>query len=313
MNEGINQGHYKFEKVLGSGSFGKVWLALEVNSGEKVAVKLENTETTNPQLQGEYNILHRYLRNVEGFPWVRHFGQTKGNLYFVMQLLGPSLQDMLDICGGTFSLKTTLMLADQVISRIESLHKLSGFVSRDIKPENLLMGREDTSEEDTLFMIDLGLARPYRDQVTGFHIAHKVMQRGLVGTARYASINAHHGAEQSRRDDLESAGYVLVYFLKGKLPWQGIKAATKKERNETICHVKKATTSHDLCHGIPNEFVIYINYCRGLRFEEEPDYSYLKYLFKGLMNSMGYAYDNDYDWVGLASTRESPDDLSFDF
>ena len=300
-----SQGHvvakYKFVKRLGHGSFGEVWLGYEIHTKEKVAIKVENSGTKTPQLQREYSLYSRYLQGLEGFPWVRHFAKAKQCNYFVMSLLGPSLQKLMTKCGGKFSLKTTLMIADQVIQRIEVLHRRSGYVSRDIKPDNLLIGKPGSKGEKTVFMIDLGLAKPFMDINSGIHIESRQIRRSLTGTARYASINAHYGADQSRRDDLESAGYVFVYMLKGKLPWQGIKASSKRQKYEKIREMKLATPTYELCEGIPREFGQYLDYCKELEFKEEPDYSFVRDIFRELMETRGYLYDGNYDWSNFAN------------
>jgi len=142
------------------------------------------------------------------------------------------------------------------------------------------------------------LAKKYRDPKTHQHIPYKE-QKNLTGTARYASINAHLGIEQSRRDDLESLGYVLLYFLRGNLPWQGLKAPTKKQKYEKISEKKIGTPVEQVCKGCPSEFAQYLNYCRSIHFEDKPDYAYLRKLFRDLFVKEGYKYDAMFDWTLL--------------
>lgn len=149
-----------------------------------------------------------------------------------------------------------------------------------------------------MFLIDFGLAKKFRDARTRMHIAYRE-DKNLTGTARYASINAHLGIEQSRRDDMESLGYVLMYFNRGSLPWQGLKAATKKQKYEKISEKKMSTPVEVLCKGFPAEFSMYLNYCRGLRFEEAPDYMYLRQLFRILFRTLNHQYDYTFDWTML--------------
>ena len=144
-------------------------------------------------------------------------------------------------------------------------------------------------------VIDFGLAKKYRDPKTHLHIPYRE-NKNLTGTARYTSINTHLGVEQSRRDDMESLGYVLMYFLRGSLPWQGLKAATKKQKYDRIMEKKMTTPTEYLCRGFPNEFAIYLNYCRSLRFDDKPDYSYLRKLFRDLFVREGLQYDYVFDW-----------------
>ena len=147
-----------------------------------------------------------------------------------------------------------------------------------------------------IYLIDFGLSKRYKDPKTGNHIPYK-SGKSLTGTARYASLNTHLGAEQSRRDDLEALGFVLIYFLKGCLPWQGLKAKDKEQKYEAIKNKKKETSIETLCESLPSEFVTYLNTCRKLRFDENPDYNYLKSLFKGLLARSGYENDGMYDWL----------------
>lgn len=147
----------------------------------------------------------------------------------VMDLLGPSLQDLFQKCNRRFDLKTVVLIGKQVITRLEYLHSKK-FIHRDIKPENFLMGTHQNCTK--VFVIDFGLSKKYI-QKNGEHIPYKD-NKSLTGTPRYASINSHLGIEQSRRDDLESVVYMLIYFLKGSLPWQNLKNDPNYDRYEKI-------------------------------------------------------------------------------
>lgn len=155
------------------------------------------------------------------------------------------------------------------------------------------MGLDQNGE--MVYLIDFGLAKKYRSSKNLQHIQFKNNKK-LTGTARYASINALRGVEQSRRDDLEAIGYVLMYFLRGSLPWQGLKVEKKDDRYKKIYEKKKSTSPEELCEHFPIEFSQYITYCRNLAFEQEPDYIYLRGLFKKVMDLYGYRMDFDYDW-----------------
>ena len=191
------------------------------------------------------------------------------------------------------------MLADQMITRVEYIHA-KNFLHRDIKPDNFLIGLN--RKMTCVYIIDFGLTKKYRDPKTQQHIPYRE-GKSLTGTARYTSINTHLGIEQSRRDDLEGLGYVFFYFLKGSLPWQGLPAQNKKEKYEKIMERKISTPTETLCRGFPLEFMNYINYCRNLRFEDRPDYSYLKRMFKELFFRENYTNDQIYDWSSIITVK----------
>ena len=330
---------YRLGRKIGSGSFGDIYLATNIvryrpaagilpphfapprdaprrpvqsaptpvelthasgaRSGEEVAVKLESVKTKHPQLLYESK-LYRLLAGGIGIPNVRWFGVEGEFNILVMDLLGPSLEDLFNFCSRKFSIKTVLMLADQLIARTENLHAKC-FIHRDIKPDNFLMGLGKRANQ--VYMIDFGLAKKYRDSRTHQHIPYRE-HKNLTGTARYASLNTHLGIEQSRRDDMESMGYVLLYFLRGSLPWQGLKAQTKREKYDKISDKKYSTPIEVLCKGFPSEFATYLNYCRSLRFDEKPDYAYCRKLFRDLFVREGYIYDYVFDWTVLKHQQD---------
>ncbi|KAL0015546.1 hypothetical protein SO802_002615 [Lithocarpus litseifolius] len=290
--ERIVGGKYKLGRKIGSGSFGEIFLATHVDSFEIVAVKIENSKTKHPQLLYEAK-LYNILQGGRGIPNIRWSGIDGEDNVLVLDLLGPSLEDLLVYCGRKFSLKTVLMLADQMITRIEYVHS-KGFLHRDIKPDNFLMGLGRKANQ--VYIIDFGLAKRYRDATTNRHIPYRE-NKNLTGTARYASCNTHLGIEQSRRDDLESLGYVLLYFLRGSLPWQGLKAATKKQKYDKICEKKLSTPIEVLCKSHPVEFASYFHYCHSLTFDQRPDYGFLKRLFHDLFDREGYELDYIFDWT----------------
>ncbi|KAJ0647391.1 putative protein kinase CK1-CK1 family [Helianthus annuus] len=331
-------GNFKLGRKIGSGSFGELYLGVNIQSGEEVAIKLESIKTKHPQLHYESKV-YMLLQGGTGIPNLKWYGAEGEYNIMVIDLLGPSLEDLFNYCNRKFSLKTVLMLADQLINRVEYMHA-RGFLHRDIKPDNFLMGLGRKANQ--VYAIDFGLAKKYRDLQTHKHIPYRE-NKNLTGTARYASVNTHLGVEQSRRDDLESLGYVLMYFLRGSLPWQGLRAGNKKQKYDKISEKKmltpiEVTTNSSciyihtyihtyvctyvrvcvcyeletnftvsqiakkckvLCKSYPSEFISYFHYCRSLRFEDKPDYSYLKRLFRDLFIREGYQFDYVFDWTML--------------
>ncbi|KAG4948018.1 hypothetical protein JHK82_041193 [Glycine max] len=279
---------FRLGRKIGSGSFGEIYLGTNTQTNEEVAIKLENVKTKHPQLLYESK-LYKILQGGTGIPNVRWFGIEGDYNVLVMDLLGPSLEDLFNFCTRKLSLKTVLMLADQMINRVEFIHSKS-FLHRDIKPDNFLMGLGRRANQ--VYAIDFGLAKKYRDTSTHQHIPYRE-NKNLTGTARYASMNTHLGIEQSRRDDLESLGFVLI------LPWQGLKAGTKKQKYEKISEKKVSTSIESLCRGYPSEFASYFHYCRSLRFDDKPDYAYLKRLFRDLFIREGFQFDYVFDWTIL--------------
>jgi serine/threonine protein kinase len=291
-------------RKLGAGSFGEIYRGEDRETGELVAIKLESLKTKFPQLSYESKLYTFFARGI-GIPRLYWFGAEPGYNVMVISLLGKSLEDLASQYHHRFSLKTVLMLADQMLSCIEWIHS-KNFIHRDIKPDNFVMGTGQSSNQ--VFLIDFGLAKKYQDSKA--HIAY-VEGKDLTGTARYASVSALKGCEQSRRDDLEALGYVWVYLLKGTLPWMGLEAKNRKQKYERIYDVKLNTSFEALCSGLPDEFVQYFHSVRRLRFPEQPEYANYRKMFRKLFQSLGYLYDYAYDWSQRpASKRPNNQDES---
>ncbi|KAJ8651675.1 hypothetical protein O0I10_012762 [Lichtheimia ornata] len=288
--------HYRVGKKVGEGSFGVLYEGTNLLNNQSVAIKFEARKCEAPQLRDEYRT-YKILSGLPGVPSAYYFGQEGQHNILVIDLLGPSLEDVFDMCGRKFSIKTVAMLAKQMLLRVEKVHERN-LIYRDIKPDNFLIGRPATKQANTVYLIDYGMAKLYRDPKTKQHIPYRE-RKSLSGTARYMSINTHLGREQSRRDDLESLGHVFMYFLRGSLPWQGLKAATNKQKYEKIGEKKQTTAIKDLCHGFPEEFAIYMQYVRKLGFEESPDYEFLRELFDKAIQRKGETDDGVYDWMLL--------------
>ncbi|KAM0685729.1 hypothetical protein COBT_003055 [Conglomerata obtusa] len=288
--------NYETIKKLSSGAFGEIYIARDVISDEEVVMKVEKSNRYQ-QLYHEskiYNILKRSDNNC--IVSVYDFGKIsiKGEMKYalVMDRLGMSLEELHKQCDKKFSMKTVLMLADLMIGRLEFLH-YKHYVHRDIKPDNFMFGRKAHTRKN-LYIIDFGLSKQYRNPITYTHSPF-VKGKSLVGTARYCSVNAHKGHEQSRRDDLESVGYCLIYFLNGSLPWQGM-TGNKEEKYTKIQAMKESVSLTELCHGLPEVFYDYLIYVKNLDYTDAPDYIYLRDLFTTAMRKMKIKYDYIFDW-----------------
>lgn len=284
--------NYRLGRKIGSGAFGEIYIGTDISSCEEVAIKLEPVTAKNPQLGFEYKV-YRLLKGGIGIPLVYYYGVEGTFNVMVMELLGPSLEDLFNYCNRRFTLKTVCMLAQEMLLRVEYLHSKL-FIHRDIKPDNFVIGLG--KKANLIHIIDLGLSKRYRNPLTKAHIQYRE-NKSLTGTPRYASLGNHLGMEQSRRDDLESLGYIFLYFLKGKLPWQGLRADTKKEKYNKIMEMKIGLSIGELCAGYPDEFKVYLEYCRALRFDDCPDYAYLRRLFRDLMKRKQLPNDGVYDWM----------------
>jgi len=288
--------HYRVGKKIGEGSFGVIFEGTNLLNNTQVAIKFEPRKSDAPQLRDEYRT-YKILVGCPGIPNVYYFGQEGLHNILVIDLLGPSLEDLFDHCGRRFSIKTVVMVAKQMLSRVQTIHE-KNLIYRDIKPDNFLIGRPNTKAQNVIHVVDFGMAKQYRDPKTKQHIPYRE-RKSLSGTARYMSINTHLGREQSRRDDLEALGHVFMYFLRGGLPWQGLKAATNKQKYEKIGEKKQTTAIKDLCDGFPEEFNKYLSYVRNLGFEDPPDYDYLRELFTKALQNTGEVEDGEYDWMKL--------------
>mmetsp|Transcript_39516 Transcript_39516/g.105015 ORF Transcript_39516/g.105015 Transcript_39516/m.105015 type:complete len:386 (+) Transcript_39516:523-1680(+) len=262
---------------------------------------MEPIRTQHPQLLYEAKVL-RHMRGGLGIPEVTWVGTEGESNIMVMDLLGPSLEDLFNFCNRRFGLKTVLMVGEQMLSRLEYVHSKS-FLHRDVKPDNFLMGVGRRAHQ--VYLIDFGLSKRYVDTKTNQHIPYRT-GKSLTGTARYASVNTHLGLEQGRRDDLEGLTYVLLYLLKGSLPWQGLQAANQKEKYHKICQKKQNIPIRDLCKGLPAEFGTLLTYCRNLKFDESPNYNYCRKLLREVFEQNMFTLDYVFDWTIKQSDPSAP-------
>ena len=286
--------------LIGQGAFGQIYISYNMRDNVAVSIKKEIKKPQKvPQLKTESKIYQSLLKinaddisgvktftqdEVQGVPKFYGAGELSDSYYLIMDFLGPNLLKLFEYCGmHKFTISTVCLIALQMLNRIENLHK-HNYIHRDIKPENFLIGMQEKA--NIIHLIDFGLSKRFKNPKTHQHIPYRE-DRTLTGTARYVSINTHLGIEQSRRDDLESIGYVLVYFLKGVLPWQGLKNGNRYTR---IMEKKLQIPTEILCYGLPEELIFYLNYCKSLRFEDRPDYDYLRGLFIKLLGTCNLIY-----------------------
>ena len=280
---------YQIKKRLGNGSFGSIYLVLYNN--KLYAMKLENTKKGFYILEKEVKIM-TFLYGPR-IPYVKSYGQCGFYNVLIMELLGKSLEELRQVLpNGKMSIPCVCKLSYQMIQILEFIHK-KFYLHRDIKPENFLMGIG--SNNKYLYIIDLGFAIPYRDLKTLKHIP-RTKKQGITGTSRFASINTLSEYTQSRKDDLESLAYVIIYLSKGTLPWAHIKSDTKKDLYKKILNSKNQTTPEILCQGLPKQFEEFVKYIKSMTFEQDPDYFYLKNLFINALLDLGGKMDYSYDW-----------------
>ncbi|KAL9628716.1 MAG: hypothetical protein Q9204_005714 [Flavoplaca sp. TL-2023a] len=270
----------------------------KIDTGQDVAIKLEHVYTDQPFLEAEVDV-YRSLAGGVGIPRVHEFLFECEYSVMVFDLLGPSLEDLFNYCRRQFSLKTVLMLADQLLRRLEYIHS-KNVIHRDVKPENFLMGLGRCGNQ--VYVTDMGLATERHHFQTRTDSAG-VSNRHLVGTARFASINGHLGILQHRCDDLESLGYMFLYFLRGSLPWQCLKAGDQTQKDELILEKKRTINIEDLCRNLPKEFETYFQYIHSLDFDEAPSYSYLRKIFRNLFVRESFDCDYVFDWTILEYLR----------
>ncbi|EGO24714.1 hypothetical protein SERLADRAFT_334541, partial [Serpula lacrymans var. lacrymans S7.9] len=258
-SNGIVGNHFRVGKKIGEGSFGVVFEGTKLLTNQPVAIKFEPRKSDAPQLRDEFRS-YRTLNGTVGVPQVHHFGQEGLHNVLVIDLLGPNLEDLFDMCGRKFTIKTVCMAAKQMISRVQSVHDKS-LIYRDIKPDNFLVGVPSTKTANIIHIIGMS---PF-------------LSRSLPSLV----------------------GFLFMGFLE-VLPWQGLRPATHKQKYEKIGEKKQTTIISDLCEGFPGyEFCIYMNYVRKLGFEETPDYEFLRELFAKVLKNIGEVDDGIFDWMLL--------------
>ncbi|CAG9317754.1 unnamed protein product [Blepharisma stoltei] len=278
---------FQIGTLIGKGSFGKVYFAIDLQSNKEVAVKIETKKSKHSQLSNESTILQE-LQGIVGIPrYVFSSDQGEYNI-LVMELLGESIRSKFSKCNKIFSLKTTLLISEQMLDRIKSLHD-HGYIHRDIKPQQFVTPYCD--KENLIYLIDYGLSKKYINKL-GFHIPY-TENCPFAGTYYYASINCHTGIQQGRRDDLESMLYSIAFLLRGDLPW--IPNSKQKFSAARIHVIKLKTSPLKLMKDAPYDFSELLCYVKSLQYDTRPDYDYIKGILSELKRKVN-VNDNIFDW-----------------
>ncbi|EGR32080.1 hypothetical protein IMG5_097570, partial [Ichthyophthirius multifiliis] len=302
-------GHFKLGKKIRSITQVQHYQAKNIQSDQNVLIKIEETKYRHPQLLYEGKILQN-LQGGIGIPsmfWYKkkkrrqikkkiRCGQEGDNNFLVMEELGESLEQLFQNCNRKFSLKTVLMIGVQILKSIEYMHYKS-YINREINSQNFHLGIQ-LQNINKIFQLNFGSAKKYKDSQTHEHIPFRE-KKPLIGASRFASINAHLGYELSRRDDIESLAYMLIYFLKGSLPWKGLKMTNKQAKFQKVKEIKTKQSIQELCKGCPKSIELFLEYSRSLGFEDKPDYTYLKGILLETFHNQGFIFDFIYDWVLL--------------
>ncbi|CAO2816791.1 unnamed protein product [Amaranthus hypochondriacus] len=280
---------YRIDRKLGKGGFGQVYVGRRVNGNTsertgpgayEVALKFEHRSSKGCNYGPPYEWqVYSALGGSHGVPRLHYKGRQADYYIMVMDMLGPSLWDVWNNNHHSMSIEMVACIAIEAISILEKMHS-RGYVHGDVKPENFLLGPPGTSDEKKLFLVDLGLATKWRDTTTGLHVEYDQRPDVFRGTVRYASVHAHLGRTGSRRDDLESLAYTLIFLLRGRLPWQGYQGENK---GFLVCKKKMATSPEALCCFCPVPFRQFVEYVVNLKFDEEPNYAKYVSLFDGIV------------------------------
>ena len=282
-----------FNKKIGGGAFGKIYTCINNKTKEICACKIEKPDIENPQLNNEYRILS-LLKNYDYFPKCFKYCNSQYGYILILERLGSNLGVIMSkLPNKKFSMKSALMIINQSLERLKLIHE-KGIIHRDMKPENLCIGYK--GKEKNIYLIDFGLSKIINNDKKNQFLLNIKKEKIVIGTVRYISMNAHLGNEQYKKDDLESLAYMMIFFIKGELPWQNMKAKSRKEKYTKIYQKKKHTVNSELCNFLPDEIKTFLNYVLNLNQKQNPDYVKLTNLINNLMKKYGYTNDSQFDW-----------------
>ena len=296
-------GKYEIIKKIGQSSYSSVFLGKYINKKNYVAIKVQDKNAFVSELEKE--AYYQYILRGFGIPKILSFGKNRKYNILVETLLGKTIYEYFTKNkNANTKMKDLCMVAIQIIDRIQYIHS-KNIIHQDIKPENFLVGNPDKS---IIYIIDFGLSKKYRSSRTGKHISFSKNNK-FYGTMNFSSINAMKGYQMSRRDDMISIGYMLIYLINGKLPWSILEKG-KLERFRKILSIKSNTTNEELCKYLPIEFYEYMNYVKSLKFEEKPNYIYLRKLFLSVLDKMNDKYDLKFSWIKSKNIKKQNNNLS---
>ena len=281
---------YKILKKIGKGSFGLIYIGKNIKSNKYYAVKFESRNQTDQLLERESYLLY-YLRGF-GIPEMITYGHNSNYNILVQTLLGNSISYIFLRNNKRFTMKDCCMIGIQCLDRLEYIHSKQ-IIHRDIKPDNFLIGNPDKS---IIYIIDFGLGKKFMSSRTLKHVKFTVSKK-WSGTSRFASANSLRGVAQSRRDDLESLCYTLLFLMKGNLPWDNVCGQNENEDILLIYKIKKYMKPELLFMNLPKETAEFFRYCKNLEFEKKPDYNYLRSLLLNILNYHNDKNDLNFSWI----------------
>ena len=300
---------YYERHLIGNGSFGQVFCGVHKYRRFRVAIKLPTEKSNSDMIDREVQFTRR-MAHEPGFPILFYSSVINDKYIMVESLLGPSLDKLFNYCEKSFPMKTICLIGIDIVKRLRSMHNM-GLLHRDLKPNNFTWGNYSKNyfdmhhatsndyETDSIYLIDFGLSENYIDPATGKCYKNEKGAK-FIGTLRYSSVNSHKGMRQCRKDDLESLMYILIYFYKGKLPWQDVKSKKKEEKHIKIREEKMRTTTETLCKDMPKEFEKMLIYIKSILYSEEPNYERLisgfQNIIKGLTEWETVEMDYNYIW-----------------